>query len=289
MFESISVIGGDMRSLTLCEELRKSGYRVFLYGFENAPIADMRIRTEASLSFTLDSDIVILPVPVSFDTKTLNMPFSDKEVRLDEIIEKINPLSVVFGGRINKELAEAFEKRGIAFRDYMTREELAVKNAVPTAEGAIEIAMAKTPFVLHGSKWLVLGYGKIGKILSQMLYGLGAQTYVEARKFADLAMIEGHGYEAVPLCELKNRIHEFDVVFNTVPSLILPETILENMNKHTLIIDLASKPGGVDFEAAKKLQIQAIHALSLPGKVAPVTSGMIIRDTILNILTEMGV
>ena len=68
MFDSFSVIGGDMRSLTLCEELRTSGYRVFLYGFENAPIADMRIRTEASLSFTLDSDIVILPVPVSLDT-----------------------------------------------------------------------------------------------------------------------------------------------------------------------------------------------------------------------------
>ena len=286
MFESISVIGGDMRQLTLYNELKKAGYRVFLYGFEKAPSLPM---CETSLTFVLDADIIILPVPVSTDGKTVNMPFSEKKISLDELGEKINPSSIVFCGRMNEELANTFETRGIVFRDYMTREELAVKNAVPTAEGALEIAMSNTPFVLHGSKCLVLGYGKIGKILSQMLYGLGAQTYVEARKFADLAMIEGHGYESVPLCELKKRIYEFDVVFNTVPSLIISGEILENMNKNTLIIDLASKPGGVDFEAAEKLGIKAIHALSLPGKVAPVTSGMIIKDTILNILTEMGV
>ena len=101
-----------------------------------------------------------------------------------------------------------------------------IPNAVPTAEGAIEIAIAETPFTIHGSKSLVLGYGKIGKILSKDLYALGAQTYVEARKYADLAMIEGHGYEPLPLDNLKDHIHEFDIIFNTIPSLILDDEIL---------------------------------------------------------------
>ena len=122
-----------------------------------------------------------------------------------------------------------------------------IVNTVPTAEGAIEIAMNETPITIHGSKCLVTGYGKIGKILSKMLCGLGAQTYVEARKYADLAMIEGHGYEPLALSELKSRIGEFDIIFNTIPAMIFDEKILKKVKKDALIIDLASNPGGADF------------------------------------------
>lgn len=287
MFETISVIGGDMRQLTLARELKKEGYKILLYGFDTSDSEEFK--SEKNIESALNADIIILPVPVSFDGETINMPFCKNKLTIRRLMDNINPSSLVFGGRIQKEIAKAFEKRSVAFRDYMTREELAVKNAVPTAEGAIEIAMSETAITLHNSKCLVLGYGKIGKILSSMLSGIGAQTCVEARKYADLAMIEGHGCEALALCELKHRIHEFDVIFNTVPSMILPEEILKNVNTDSLIIDLASKPGGVDFEAAKQLGIKVIWALSLPGKVAPVTSGRIIKDTIMNILTELGV
>lgn len=122
-----------------------------------------------------------------------------------------------------------------------------------------------------------------------MLFGLGAQTYVEARKYADLAMIEGHGYEPLDLYHLKDCIGDFDIIFNTVPALILDRETLQNVKSDALVIDLASKPGGVDFEAAKILGVKVIWALSLPGKVAPVTSGAIIKDTIMNIIRELGV
>ncbi len=95
---------------------------------------------------------------------------------------------------------------------------------------------------------------------------MGAQTYVEARKYADLAMIEGHGYEPLPLENLKEHIHEFDIIFNTIPAMILDEDILKKVKKDALIIDLASKPGGVDFEAAKTYGVKVIWALSLPSK-----------------------
>ncbi len=166
---------------------------------------------------------------------------------------------------------------------------LYIVNTLPTAEGAIEIAISETPITLHGSKTLVLGYGKIGKILAKDLCGMGACTYVEARKYADLAMIEGHGYEPLSLGELKDNIHKFDIIFNTVPSLILDSEALERVKKDAIIIDLASKPGGVDFEAAKAFGVKVIWALSLPGKIAPVTSGAIIKDTIMNIIKELGV
>ena len=162
-------------------------------------------------------------------------------------------------------------------------------NTIPTAEGAIEIAISETPVTIHGSKCLVLGYGKIGKILTKDLYGMGAITYAAARKYADLAMIEGHGYEPLQMSTLKGRINEFDIIFNTVPALILDDEVLSKVQKDALIIDLASKPGGVDFEAAKKYGLRVIWALSLPGKVAPITSGAIIKDTIMNIINELGV
>ena len=162
-------------------------------------------------------------------------------------------------------------------------------NTIPTAEGAIEIAIAETPITIHGSKSLVLGYGKIGKILAKDLFGLGAETFAMARKHADLAMIEGHGYEPLPLSSLKNRIHEFDIIFNTVPALILDDDILSNVRRDALVIDLASKPGGVDFDAAGRHGLKVIWALSLPGKIAPITSGAIIKDTIMNIISELGV
>jgi len=110
---------------------------------------------------------------------------------------------------------------------------------------------------------------------------------VEARKYADLAMIEGHGYEPLPLDNLKDHIHEFDIIFNTIPSLILDDEILAKVKKDALIIDLASKPGGVDFDAARELGVNTIWALSLPGKVAPISAGQIICDTIYNILSEL--
>ena len=288
MFETVAVIGGDLRQLTLARLLKREGYHVFLYGFDKDIRLDA-LEFDRDKDFALSADIVILPVPVTFDGTTINSPYSKNPMTVEEFLCGINPSALVFGGQIQPNLQKAFEENQIAYRDYLKREELSIKNAVPTAEGAIEIAIAETPITIHGSKSLVLGYGKIGKILSKMLFGLGAQTYVEARKYADLAMIEGHGYEPLDLYSLKDRINEFDIIFNTVPSLILDREILSNVKKDALIIDLASKPGGVDFDAAKELGLRVIWALSLPGKVAPVTSGAIIKDTIMNIIKELGV
>ncbi len=266
MFRRISVIGGDLRQLTLARMLISDGYDVLIYGFTKDIKAD-GIPQTTNLAEALDCDIVILPVPVSFDNKNINTPFSDSELPIDDLIKKINPLSVIFGGRISEHISRQLTARGVKHSDYMTRDELAIRNAVPTAEGAIQIAISETPITLHGSKCLVLGYGKVGKILSHCLNGLGAGTYVGARKYADLALIESHDCVPLTVNEAKARIGEFDVIFNTVPALILTADILKKVRQDTLIIDLASKPGGVDFESAGELGLRVIWALSLPGKV----------------------
>lgn len=288
MFKTVSVIGGDLRQLTLAKMLIADGYDVVIYGFTKDIRTDGMNQTD-SLSAALCSDIIILPVPVTFDNLRVNMPFSDNMLTIQELTEQMNPLSVVFGGKISDDFSAALTARGIKHRDYMTRDELAVRNAVPTAEGAIEIAISETPITLHGSKCLVLGYGKVGKMLSKCLDGLGANTYVEARKYADLALIEGHGCIPLTMNEARTRINEFDIIFNTIPALVLDRPLLEKIQPDALIIDLSSKPGGIDFEAAKELGRHVIWALSLPGRIAPVTAGIIIKDTITNMLGELEV
>lgn len=285
MFKSVGVIGGDLRQITLAKMMSADGYDVTLYGFKDT-VNDTKIVQTDNLNIALDKEIIILPVPVSFDGLYINTPYCDDKLTIKRFIEHINPSSLVFGGRISKEISEELSRKGIKHKDYMKRDELAIKNAIPTAEGAIAIAMNETSITIHNSKCLVLGYGKVGKILAKSLSALGAKTYVTARKYADLALIEGHGYIPMSLNEAKNKLHQFDIIFNTVPALILDSGDLQSVSPDNVIIDLASKPGGVDFEKAKELGLKVIWALSLPGQVAPVTAGIIIKDTVCNMISE---
>ncbi|MCR4434327.1 MAG: NAD(P)-dependent oxidoreductase [Clostridiales bacterium] len=145
------------------------------------------------------------------------------------------------------------------------------------------------PITLHDSKALVLGFGRVGKILSKMLSGIGAEVYVEARKYSDISWIRSYGYNPVSLNHVSEYLPGMDVIFNTIPSVILGSDLLSKIKKETLIIDLASKPGGVDFDMAKKQGLRTIWALSLPGKVAPITAAKFIKETVYNIIDELGV
>ena len=286
MSKKISVIGGDLRQLTLAELLSQNGYEVTVSGFGNDSISE-KYTIENDIKKAADADIVILPLPVTQDFKTLNAPFNKEKISLADIAGYIPCGSLVLGGKINDELFYLFEKQKCI--DYSEREELMIKNAVPTAEGAIELAIAETPITLAKSKALIIGYGRIGKVLSQLLQGLGVEVSVSARKYSDLAWIDVNGFNAVHNKDIIKSIPDYDIIFNTAPALILDEKILEKISPDTVVIDLASKPGGVDFQKARDFGLKVIWALSLPGKTAPLTSGKIIAETILNILYEEGV
>lgn len=286
MNKSITVIGGDLRQLTLAELLSKDGFSVKVYGFGDDYISD-KYHVIKELITAEPSDIIILPMPVSTDGKTINAPLNCEPISFSYIKHYIKSAKLILGGRLSNEVVSLTS--GIKTIDYYKREELMIKNAVPTAEGAIEIAMNETPHTIKNCKCLIIGYGRIGKVLSRMLYDLGADVTVSARKYSDLAWIETNGYHAVHNNNIEKSAARYDIIFNTAPALILHEDILKQINPDSVIIDLASKPGGVDFEKAADLGLKVIWALSLPGKVAPLTSGKIIKDTILNILEEEGV
>lgn len=285
MINKISIIGGDLRIVKLSEMLIEEGVEVFSYGLEKSEIVDLNKCN--SLEETVEKTNTVLgPIPFSSNGKTINTPFSDKKILVEEFLNCISGKTLI-AGAVKSEIYDICSEKNIKVIDILKREELAVLNAVSTAEGTIKIAIEETLKNLHGSNILVMGFGRVGKILSNMLKGLGAKVACEARKNSDLAWIKAYGYEPIPISNLKENLSRFDVIINTIPYIILDKENLENVNKEALVIDLASNPGGVDREAIKQMQIKFIWALSLPGKVAPVTSAEFIKETLYNIFNEI--
>jgi len=287
--KKFTIIGGDLRNIELAKSLIGDGHKVNIYGFSNASFASPLEESE-DLRLAIDqSDVIIGPLPCSNDNETLNAPFHPEKIQINEVFKIMSKNQLFIAGRVSKKIAHLAEVYNVYIIDILEREEMAVLNAIPTAEGAIQIAMEELPITLHGSNVLVLGFGRIGKILSKMLIGIGANVYVEARKYEDLAWIKSYGYRPVNLTELDSYLGEMHVIINTIPHVILDTEKLNRIKKECLIIDLASKPGGVDFEKARELGMKVIWALSLPGKVAPVTAAGYIKETIYNIVNELGV
>lgn len=276
---AVYVVGGDLRQITVAEYLAEKGYAVRSVGISDGDFAAESLK---------NAECVVLPIPVSCDGVYINAPLLKTKIPIADVLDNIPAGCFVMGARIDAVLAEKFKNRNIDFADYYDREELIIKNAVPTAEGTIEIALSEMPITMHGSRVLVAGYGRVGKVLAEKLKALGAQVTVSARKCADFAWISEFGMSAVHTEKIAETARDFDLIVNTVPKTVIDGEVLKNVRAETLIIDLASKPGGVDFDAAKRLGKNVIWALSLPGKSAPITSGKIIGEAVTNILAERG-
>ena len=285
---NIWVVGGDQRQACLAGLLAADGHTVHTFALERAGEIPETEEEEDLAGLDL-ADCVVLPLPALGEDGTVNTPLSRKTLSLEAVLDRLRPGQVVCAGRVETAAREAALRRGLAIHDYFAREELAVANAVPTAEGAIQIALEELPITLHGARALVVGYGRLGRALAPRLSALGARVSVAARKWEDLAWIEAAGYTAEHTGELEGWLCGCDLIVNTVPARVLDEGALRDLKPGCLIIDLASKPGGVDFEAARTLGVRAVWALSLPGKTAPVTAGQAVKSSIYHILNELGV
>lgn len=282
--KNITIIGGDLRILNLSQMFAKDNLLVYTYGLENMPETENIIKCETLEEAISMSYVVVTSIPLTKDKKSINSPFSNTNILIDDLINKLEN-KLLITGNIKGDIKESLEEGNIDYIDLLEREELAILNCISTAEGAIQIAMENTMKTIHGSKVLILGFGRIGKLLSKMLIALGAEVYCEARKHSDLAWIKAYGYNSIHLDDLDIYLNKFDIIMNTIPELILDRTRLDLVRKECLIIDLASSPGGVDFECANEKEIKTIWALALPGKVAPITSAEYIKETIENIFT----
>lgn len=283
--KTILVAGGDLRYVYTARALTKQ-YQVCAVGFHRKFLPDADILLCESAADGLPRcDALVLPMPVSDDGVLVNAPFSQQNLPLASLLPCLKPDALVLGGKFGK-ARELFETAGFPVVDYLSSEELAACNAIPTAEGAIQILLEEMPRTIHGSRVLVLGFGRIGFRMAYTLRALGADVTVAARQPADRSRAELLGCRAVDFPQIEAGA--FDVLCNTVPAKVITREVLSAMQPEALVLDLASKPGGVDLDAAGELGKRVVWALSLPGKTAPVTAGEIIAQTIHQLIDERG-
>ena len=290
MSTSFSIIGGDLRTIKLAKMLANEGNKIYTYGLEKAE----ELKDNSNIIFTekiskaipKDVEVVIGPIPFTSNGININAPFGEKEISIREMIHYLEG-KILIAGSISPEIYDMANDEYIEIIDIMKREELAVLNTISTAEGAIEIAISNTNKIVHGSEVLILGFGRIGKVLARKMAGLSAKVTCAARKDEDLAWIRAYGHKETNINALGENLSQYDIILNTVPHLVLNKERLQYVKKDALLIDLASNPGGIDKKEAKELNLKLVWALALPGKVAPVTTAEFIKDTIYNILQEI--
>ena len=272
----IAVAGGDLRMLTVCKLLAEHGFECTLFGFGNL-LGASEPEFGAAVN---EAAAVILPLPFS-KGGNLYAPFCEKTVAAEEALALCGNNSLILVGGTDKEASNTV--------DYSRCETLLLKNAFITAEAALSIAMNEMKRTVFGSQAVILGYGRIGSFLAKMCRSLGARVSVVARKSEARALAEASGMNALPFCEAEKALSTADTVFNTVPSLVLDRRALSAIGKQACVIELASLPGGIDREEARRQHVKVIEALGLPGKYAPASAGSAIAETIIPILLERGI
>lgn len=289
--KKIIFLGGDARQIIAAAKLSAEGYTVLtLYGDESAK--NIFASSETVESALNSSDVIVLPLPVSADGNSLNAPFlQNDKISLSTIAELVPSGKLLLGGRIPEDMFAVLTKKEVRVIDYFKSEAFQIENAYTTSEAALSIAMNNLKRNIRGASFAVTGYGRIARTLTELLLKLGARVCVLARKESDLVWARLAGAKIKHLDEdsVMSLRDGYDIIFNTVPCWLFFESFLSGLDKKTLIIDLASAPGGVDVSAAKKLSAKVLWASSLPGKYAPESAGEIIAACIKDIVSEENI
>lgn len=272
-------LGGDLRQKYASEYLKSKDVEsnAFLnFGFQNESISEI-----------IQSNVVALPLPASKNENLLNVKDSDIEFR--ELINYISENTLILGGNIPNSFYSLAPKNKLI--DYYQNESFQISNALLSAEGAIYYAMDKITDSIYGSKIAILGFGRIGKILSYLLKAQGAEISIFARKETDRAWGRLIGFNVARINDniidkTIDQPYEFDIIFNTIPNHIMDEDFIRMLTPKTLIIDLASYPYGIDGVLVDKYGLRYHQESGIPGRYAPKSAGEIIGKTIFSILKK---
>ena len=288
----IALIGGDRRQEVIARELLSAGHKVRIYGLGKSSFEISGAEICGKCEFAIcGSDVVLLPLPITKDGINVSMVEGDT-VSLGEIISQSaqNGVKVVLGGMIPDEFITMSATYGVKIVDFYKDEALQRKNALPSAEGSLMIAMEHTDKTVFGMKALVCGYGRIGKLLCQILSRLGADVTVAVRRDESLCETSMCGYSAIKtdnIEDLSVAASNSDVIFNTVPHVIFNQSCIEKIYGSPLYVEIASSPGGIDVSCARRKGLQIVFAPSLPGKYAPVNAGWYIFETVTDIIDRL--
>lgn len=286
MDNNFLVIGGDSRIVKLVNMLANKSV-IYTYGLEKSEEIENNVNiikcNRIDEEIVHKNNVIIGPTPFSKDGISIYAPYSENIINIKDTLKKCKEKHLI-AGSIKDDLQKVADENSVQITDLIKNEKLAILNSISTAEGAIEVAMKETDTIIHGSNILILGFGRIGKVLAKKLQGLSANVTCAARKQEDLAWINAYGYNSININTMEKELEQFDIIFNTVPHLILTKEKIRYLSKRCVLIELASRPGGIDSKEAEKYKIKVVEALALPGKVAPTTTAEFMKEAIYDLI-----
>ncbi len=281
-----ALCGGDERTVLLARLLLAGGHGVRAWALEESGLPEGARSCQSAAECYRGADCIVLPMPASARRGFLNAPFAKRPHCLAEVFSPVDPGTLVCAGSVTQEIRALASERGAMLRDYGALESYREVNSLATAEGAIGVLLGETPEVLFGKRAVIIGMGHITKALAPRLAALGVRTAVASRSKASREAAAAMGVEALDTAKLAGALSDAEIVINTAPALVLTASRLTELPAGALVLDLASKPGGTDFDAARSFGIRALTAPGLPGKWSPETAAAAVRDAIYAILED---
>jgi dipicolinate synthase subunit A len=286
----VAFIGGDARQIEVIKKCIELDATVTLIGFNQLESEFSGASKEKLTQETLkEVDVLLLPIVGTNEDGVVEGVFSDEKIKLTkEELGYLPKHCVIYTGMANDYLKQLAASCNIKLVQLLDRDDVAIYNSIPTVEGAIMMAIQNTDITIHGSNVVVLGLGRVGMSLARTMSSLGAHVRVGARKPEHLARIYEMGLVPFHLNELRSHVDDCDMLFNTIPKQVVNANVIANMPPHSLIIDLASRPGGTDFRFAERRGVKALLAPGLPGIVAPKSAGRIIANVVTQLIMDQN-
>ncbi|MEB3103427.1 dipicolinate synthase subunit DpsA [Ferviditalea candida] len=284
----VAFLGGDTRHLEMILRFVEWDANVVLIGFEQIHDRFNGVSMAKLAKEVLrKADVLILPVVGTDEDGRVESSYSTDTLVLDNVcMDWLPKHAKIYTGAAKPYLKNLCRNHGIDLVELFNRDDVAIYNSIPTAEGAIMMAIQNTDITIHGSRCMVLGFGRTGLTLAGMLQRLGAQVKVGVQKPDQFARASAMNFQPFFTKDLNDEVLDTDMIFNTVPDIILAAHVITRISHRAIIIDLASKPGGTDFRFAEKRGIKALLAPSLPGLVAPKTAGHILANALCELIQD---
>jgi dipicolinate synthase subunit A len=287
----IGMLGGDKREQEIARRAGATGADVRAYGFPWPEQGIPGVKHIADVAAVLaGARFALFPIPGIAANGALFAPAATSPIIPDRaMLSGMAKRAHIILGWADKNLKAHCEALSIKLHEYEWDRSLMLQRTPAIIEGLLKIVIENTAVTIHNAQACVVGQGTIGAVLARYLVTLGAHTHVAARNAEQRAAAYVAGATPHLLHELPQLAPQLDLLFSTVPTRVVGEDVLSRLKKSAFIADLAAPPGGVDFDAAKRLGLTAIWARGL-GSRAPVTVGASqwggIRERIEKILQE---
>jgi len=266
-------LGGDARYKAAVRALRESGLPVKTYAVPGMP--DEAPSLEDALS---GAELLILPFRACTEE---HLQIGPERVELALLPQMLAPHAILVGGWFPDTAEQWLRANGIHCRSILEAERFQIRNAAVTAEAAVGEAMDAMTRTIFGADVLVIGWGRIGKQLSEKLHALGARVTVAARRETHRTEIETRGMRSEFTGEYRHGL-DYDLIVNTVPAPVLRKEQAERIEGDCVLMELASDPGG--FPPGLPVR----RCGGLPGRRVPETAGENLAEAVWDCLTGEG-